>query len=370
MQAILLLGAIQALFLSLLLITKKRKSTPDFILVALLIFTAIPLFLYFAFYNQIAVILWSSHTMPSVLYFVNVPFIMTFTPSIFLYIKSSLKPQKKFLLKNVFHFSPIFIFIILTFLFIDFKSISQSEFDFYQLNNYKIFLFFTPITVFLAIYYVFSAFKMFAKFNKKVKQNYSYTEDVELKWLKIILIIVSVSWFFLLFVAVFVGKNSENIEIVYKIVLFSLTIIVFVIAFFGFKQSNVFISNDKNMNNSSKNNNKINTKKNEDVEKLLQFMQEQKPYLKSKLNIKELADMLNWQPQYLSKIINENLHNNFFEFVNSYRIDEFKKQIIINKNYTILSVAFDCGFSSKSSFNRIFKENTDLTPSQYKKSLN
>jgi AraC-like DNA-binding protein len=58
---------------------------------------------------------------------------------------------------------------------------------------------------------------------------------------------------------------------------------------------------------------------------------------------------------------------NFYDFVNRYRLEEFKKLASDPKNrqFTMLALAFDCGFNSKSSFNRYFKKATGQTPSQY-----
>ncbi|MGC9366431.1 MAG: helix-turn-helix domain-containing protein [bacterium] len=67
-------------------------------------------------------------------------------------------------------------------------------------------------------------------------------------------------------------------------------------------------------------------------------------------------------------MINESLQQNFFNFVNSYRIEEVKKMLVdeVNSDRTILEIMYECGFNSKSSFNSVFKKQTGLTPSQYR----
>lgn len=370
MQSILLVGSVQAIFLSLLLVTKKSKSTPDFILVALLIFTAIPLSLYYLIYDDISTLISSSETLPSFMYFVNVPFIMTFTPSFYLYIKANVKPQKKFVLNNIIHFSPILIFIILTFIFIDFSSLPENNFNITKTNNHIIFLAFTPITLILAVFYIIKSFKLFNSFSKKLKQNFSYTEDIDLNWLKILLIIVTATWIILISTAIILGRMGEILS-VYKLVLLTLSLLVFIVAFFGFKQTNIFINQEKNSledkNHRQKPSQSLNF--NGDVKKLLDFMSTNKPYLENKLTIGELAKQMDFQTHYLSKLLNENMNQNFYEFINNYRVEEFKNQLNQNKNFTLIAIAYECGFNSKSSFNRIFKEFTGKTPSQYKKSL-
>jgi AraC-like DNA-binding protein len=66
-------------------------------------------------------------------------------------------------------------------------------------------------------------------------------------------------------------------------------------------------------------------------------------------------------------VINQREGKHFYDFVNTYRIEEFKEMIAARKNlqFTLLSIALDCGFSSKTSFNRYFKKATGQTPSEY-----
>jgi len=102
---------------------------------------------------------------------------------------------------------------------------------------------------------------------------------------------------------------------------------------------------------------------------LQQYMQAQKPYLEPELNLDKLAGLIAVKPKVLSQVINELLQQNFFEFVNFYRIEDAKKLLVNpkDKKITVLEVMYEVGFNSKSSFNTLFKRNTGLTPSDYKK---
>jgi AraC-like DNA-binding protein len=102
-------------------------------------------------------------------------------------------------------------------------------------------------------------------------------------------------------------------------------------------------------------------------EKLLQYMKTNKPYLKSDLKISELADALSVPYYQLSQLINNEFSASFYDFINKYRVEEAKKLLIEDhRNYKILAIAFEVGFNSKATFNRVFKNITDLTPSQFK----
>lgn len=100
-------------------------------------------------------------------------------------------------------------------------------------------------------------------------------------------------------------------------------------------------------------------------------MRERKPYLESQLTIKDLADTLQVNPKHLSQVINEQLDQNFFNYINSYRVNEVKNRIADPdyRHLTVLGIALDCGFNSKSSFNSVFKKITGQTPTSYKSEL-
>ena len=104
-----------------------------------------------------------------------------------------------------------------------------------------------------------------------------------------------------------------------------------------------------------------------EVEKVKQYMAQQKPYINPKLNLIELGHQLQLPPYLLSKIINNGFGKNFFDFINGYRVEEFKRRVDDPqfRNYTLLSIAFDVGFNSKTAFNRSFKKITNQTPSSY-----
>jgi AraC-like DNA-binding protein len=100
------------------------------------------------------------------------------------------------------------------------------------------------------------------------------------------------------------------------------------------------------------------------------IMKKEKPFLDPDLKIHDLAKLIDTPTHLLSEYINKKLNLNFFEFINQYRVNEFKQRVNNPQyeKYTLLAIALDVGFNSKASFNRIFKQQTKLTPSQYKRS--
>ena len=100
-------------------------------------------------------------------------------------------------------------------------------------------------------------------------------------------------------------------------------------------------------------------------------MKSDKLYLDRTLTLEKMARKLSIPPLHLSQLINERLNQNFTNFENSYRVDEAKRRLSDPRNdrFTIVAIAEASGFNSKSTFNAAFKKNTNLTPSEFKKTL-
>ena len=104
---------------------------------------------------------------------------------------------------------------------------------------------------------------------------------------------------------------------------------------------------------------------------LIDYMKENKPYLKSDLTISNLSKEIYIPKHYISQVINEKLNKNFNTFINEYRVKEFKQRLVnpTNAHFTIIALAFESGFNSKTSFNMIFKKIEKVTPSEFRKSI-
>jgi AraC-like DNA-binding protein len=104
------------------------------------------------------------------------------------------------------------------------------------------------------------------------------------------------------------------------------------------------------------------------LDRLQHHMQTTKPYLEPELTLEELSARLSLRPKILSQVINENTGQNFFDFINRYRIGEAKRMLTdpTDKKITVQEVLYVVGFNSKSSFNTLFKKYTGVTPSEFK----
>jgi AraC-like DNA-binding protein len=103
-------------------------------------------------------------------------------------------------------------------------------------------------------------------------------------------------------------------------------------------------------------------------QKLTVLMKSSKPFLNNEISISKLASLLDTRPHLLSQVINENFNTNYFEFINSCRIDEVKQRLISAEfaNLTIAAIAYDCGFNSISSFNSAFRKKEKISPREFR----
>jgi AraC-like DNA-binding protein len=103
-------------------------------------------------------------------------------------------------------------------------------------------------------------------------------------------------------------------------------------------------------------------------DKLINYILKEQPYKESEVTLPGLAKALVIQPHLLSQVINSKTGKSFPDFINSFRIEEAKKMLKDHKNdnLTIASIAYDCGFNTLSAFNTAFKKQTKITPSQFR----
>jgi AraC-like DNA-binding protein len=104
---------------------------------------------------------------------------------------------------------------------------------------------------------------------------------------------------------------------------------------------------------------------------LLSAMENDRPYNNCDLTLPDLSEKLDTTPHKLSEVLNSQLSQNFYDFVNGYRVREVQQRLADGKSQalTLLSLALDAGFASKSTFNSVFKKLTGQTPSAYRRSL-
>ncbi|WP_066631248.1 AraC family transcriptional regulator [Labilibacter marinus] len=224
-----------------------------------------------------------------------------------------------------------------------------------------------------SVYAVVSYFKI-RRHQKSILLYSSNAQGINLNWLEYILLQVIVICIIIILHNIFVSTRDVNL-----LVNTTQFVTVFSIAYFSFRQREIFPikenqKDDLNFIIEEQEPDKIKKKLlgDDDLErlkkKLNHLMQEERLYLDSELNLVRLAEKMTITPHQLSYLINSGYNENFFQFVNRYRVDCAKELLLSEEKLTMLAVAFDSGFNSKTSFNTTFKKLTQQTPSEYRKS--
>ena len=238
----------------------------------------------------------------------------------------------------------------------------------------------------LLFYYLKMSFDVLKVHEQNLKTNFSNLEKIKLAWLKRLLSAFGVIWG-AAFVKAFFLVSSPADFVIPPILL---CLVIYAIGFYALKQPAVFFDTSlgtdvqPSLTTSSASVDifpsqqaakyKSSGLTSEDVSlykaQLLTYLESEKTYLNSDLSLKNIAEYLNIPPHQLSQVINTGTQGNFYDLINSYRIQEAKRQLTdpSKQDFSILDIAYEVGFNSKSAFNNAFKRYTEMTPSQYKKS--
>ncbi|MFC1508983.1 helix-turn-helix domain-containing protein [Candidatus Omnitrophota bacterium] len=206
------------------------------------------------------------------------------------------------------------------------------------------------------------------KYSRRIKDCFSSLEKINLNWLWYITVMTTSVWvlvFILNFSELLGVHSSKGVPIP-----FSTAILIYTMGYLGLRQPEIFsgMSEAKELKKYERSG-LTQEKAQALLDNLIHVMETEKPFTDSNLKLSQLAHMLSITPNYLSQVINEKLQQNFFDFVNRYRIEEAKKLMTDSsqQHFTLLSIAYDVGFNSKSAFNASFKKHTRMTPSQFRK---
>lgn len=305
------------------------------------------------------------------LLFLPLNFYFLSLPLLYLYLKKLIiqVPQKN----TLFHIIPgVVEFIVFCIL-----SLLPNEIKTNLLQNPKLIHFLLVYLFSSLLFSMFYAFKILIiirKHQKSVLDYYSDTEKKLLNWIRyvalFIIIYYSVNFIFFYFII-----NEENIFFYYIYPTLSIVNVVFVywVGVNGLRQSAVSIAaNDLKKETINPDKIEKETKLsgvNESLyPKLIELMENRKPYKNPELTLVMLAEQMNISREFLSKMINRYANVNFNTFVNQYRIEE-AKHLLVDDEYEHLNmtgIASEAGFRSKSTFFSVFKKITHITPKNYK----
>ncbi len=381
-----LAGIVITIFLTVLLIGKKHKTTADIVLIVWLFVIAFHLFLFYLF------IIGKIYDYPALLG--HLPYPLLHGPFLFLYTTALTRQPARFKAFWLIHFIPVFILYL--FLIPFFMLPAAEKINVYRNKGagHETLMAINLISIFVSgIAYIVASLVLLRRYRISIKDEFSNIEKINLAWLRYLVFGLTVIW-----LAVIFGNDAMVFSIA--------TVFVFFLGYFGIRQPGIFITGQPHSGpklistKAEKLKESIPVDKGESwpdeistktetagivtkikyeksglaedqagkiYEQLLRAMTNQKLFTESELTLAALAKVLNVHPNHLSQVINSYEGKNFYDYINFYRVEEFKKLASRpdNQNYTLLSMAYECGFNSKTSFNRNFRKVTGISPSGY-----
>lgn len=392
MELFFFIGVVLSVFLMVLLIIKKNKTLADKILTLWMAIISFHTLLYYFDYTGISI------KYPYLLG-LSICFPLFHGPFLYIYTYYLTSKKQVFNRWQLLNFLPIIlgnIYLMPFFI----KNTPEKLIVFDELNRYpNIFrIIINYLSVISGNTYIILSFARLQYFKKLINENFSYTEKININWLRYIIWSMAGIWIVVTVVfsiQLFAITNIRIDVFIYSVI----TLAVITVGFFGVKQVGIFTENFGSFLENIEQNSEFKTEISDSTHKkstksiadkkryiksglkedaaikikedLLFLMKIQKLYLNNKLTLKDVAEQLHIHPNYVSQVINEHLNRNFYDFVNEYRVEEFKEKVKKSEHQyiTITALAFDCGFNSKSSFNTFFKKVTGITPIKYIRTL-
>jgi len=227
----------------------------------------------------------------------------------------------------------------------------------------------TSVTVLLGVYLGLAA-KLVFHGSQPIVEPSPRGKSLPLKWLRFLVSSFAVLWG-ILFASLLLGVHGEQ----WLWVPIGHTLLVLSFGFFTLRHSSVFLEPSEDLQPFESPKKVVRALDAARLEarrqKLEELMRSQKPYTQAGLKLSDLADRLSLRVQETSELINQGTGMTFYEFLNFHRVEEVKRRFLEPQfhHMSIIGIALDCGFNSKSVFNEAFKELTGVTPSEYRKNL-
>lgn len=307
-----------------------------------------------------------------------IPLGLGIAPLIYFYVKAITKSNFKFQRKDWWHFVPAVTLITYRFSIYFYDSL-QPGFNETQNGVLKIAVdeaVILPLLVFVSfaqmLLYLAFTFQLFYNYRKRIQEFFSNTYKLELNWILSFLVVFTTLF---LYSSIQDVVGSLIIDLSYTQRWWLNIFMALVVLFVGVKGyftdttklnklSFSFTPNPESIPEISEvgsNTSDI------EIKKVSKFMETEKPYLNPDLNLSDLANKLEMSRAQLSQIINTGFQKNFNDFINEYRVDTFKQKLSLgeHKQLSLLGIAYDSGFNSKATFNRVFKKITLTSPTEY-----
>ncbi len=371
---IFLLASVQGFLLAILLFIRKQNHAANAVLCMLV--GTLSLDLLQAVYYINTLYYEYPHLMGITFVF---PFL--YGPLFYLYVLLLTTVRRKLKRKDALHFLPALVILVYS-SWVYFLT-GPEKIEFIRQMNTDPPPGFSVIEKLLPLYgllYTVLTIRMLARHNRRIRDVFSNIDRINLLWLRSLTIGVAIIWSIVIIGALVSGVLHLQTQGFNTAVYFCVSLLIYTIGYMGLNQPEVFRqSKGDDVTETGRETAKepqyeksglSDSSADEILTRLQERMGKDKPYLSGDLTLAGLAESISVSPHNLSETMNTRLKQSFYDFVNSYRVNEVKRRLQAGDaaKYSLLSIAFDSGFTSKTSFNTIFKKHSGMTPSRFTES--
>lgn len=297
-------------------------------------------------------------------------FFLLYGPIIYVYAQGVIFKDFKLSSRNLLHLIP---YLMLTILFLFSGNVLPGTMEEIIKNDFPWQFYLISALMYVHIFfYLALTYKSLSKYRKIIKNKYSQIDQINLDWLSF-----SLNTFGLL---TFVSLIQNFIALSENRSLFMVTLVLLLIFVFYFvnkvilkalRQPEIFAGIAQNETIKYQGSNLTPEQIEAYKKQILILLTTEKPYLNPKMSLADLSKKLSVSTKLLSQVINQSFNKSFFDFINSYRIQEVQQIMKESKDdkMTVLEVMYRVGFNSKSSFNTAFKKETGQTPTEFRKNI-
>jgi len=296
-------------------------------------------------------------------------------PLLYLYANSLIRKDFKIGVRHRLHLLPLlgyFVFLVFAY-YIQEQSTKSEIINHYLFDLQWHFVTSDTLIKIIRLVYFLLALNLIKKYREQLKQSRSSIEDVDLTWLKILVLgfssvaLVGVILAFAKVLTLFVEIDVVWLMFLGLTAYYATLCLVCSLLFF----SALNISSVAEVKDRAEKSHTDYQADPEYIERVERLMKQEKPYLMSNITFDALSQQFDVPPRELSATLNGHFKMNFYEFINDYRIEE-AKLLLVSEDYrekTITDIFIEVGFNSKSVFNTFFKKKVGMTPSEYRKAM-
>ena len=302
---------------------------------------------------------------------IHQPFYYLGAPLLFLYIRVLTSRKSLLEKKDLLHFIPFSLCV----LYLMPYYLRSSEANFNWVSTYygrPWYIVKSAVLLFQFLVYLMLMVVTIVAYSRRVKNQTSPADKAILYQVRFLVMTFLALWVFgVLSYILNIRYPSNNNAVIDLIVPVGLSAFVYALGYLGLRKPEVVTGPDNLPPPLKKYEKSTLTLERGDVylKRLIDLMEKERPYTDGDLTLQKLAKTLAISPHHLSQMINEQLNQNFFDFINYHRIEEAKRMLgdPAKKHCSILAISEEVGFNSKSAFNAAFKKHTHMTPSEFRK---